>query len=134
VRGCADVLTGIDHVQLTLPPGEEHLDAARRFYAGVLGLEEVAKPEPLRERGGIWFRGRGFEVHLGVEQPAETRRHPGFLTDDLERARARLTAAGVTFEEQSLPGDRERIYLRDPFGNRIEIVQRAATSDAGRTG
>jgi catechol 2,3-dioxygenase-like lactoylglutathione lyase family enzyme len=118
------VLTGIDHVQLTIPPGDEHLDSARRFYVELLELEEIDKPEPLRERGGIWFRGAGFEVHLGVEQPAETRRHPGFLTDDLEAIRVRLAAAGVPSEVQPPLGDRDRIHFRDPFGNRIEILQR----------
>jgi catechol 2,3-dioxygenase-like lactoylglutathione lyase family enzyme len=125
------MLTGIDHVQLTIPPGAEHLATARAFYAGALGLDEVEKPEELRERGGIWFRGAGFEVHLGVEAPAETRRHPGFLTNDLAAVRARLAAAGVVFEEQPPLGDRERVHLRDPFGNRIEILQRHGAETTG---
>jgi catechol 2,3-dioxygenase-like lactoylglutathione lyase family enzyme len=127
------MLTGIDHVQLTIPAGDEHLAVARTFYTGVLGLEEAPKPQELRERGGIWFRGPGFEVHLGVEAPTETRRHPGFLTDDLEGVRARLVLAGVTFEEQPPLGDRDRVHVRDPFGNRIEILQRRARG-ASETG
>lgn len=43
----------LDHVQLAMPPGGE--DAARRFYAGLLGIPEVPKPAHLAERGGCCF-------------------------------------------------------------------------------
>ena len=36
-----------------MPKGCE--DDARAFYAGLLGLTEVAKPEPMRANGGVWF-------------------------------------------------------------------------------
>jgi catechol 2,3-dioxygenase-like lactoylglutathione lyase family enzyme len=35
-------ITGLDHVQLAMPPGQE--EEARHFYGGLLGLEEVKKP------------------------------------------------------------------------------------------
>ncbi len=38
-------LTGIDHVQLAMPPGGE--DAARSFYGAVPGVPEVPKPDRL---------------------------------------------------------------------------------------
>ena len=53
----------IDHVQLAIPPGGEA--RAREFYAGVLGLVEVPKPEPMRARGGMWF---DCGIHLGIER------------------------------------------------------------------
>jgi catechol 2,3-dioxygenase-like lactoylglutathione lyase family enzyme len=46
-------VVGIDHIQLAMPAGQE--DEARRFYAGLLGLTEVAKPSHLVARGGAWF-------------------------------------------------------------------------------
>jgi catechol 2,3-dioxygenase-like lactoylglutathione lyase family enzyme len=49
-------VTGIDHVQLTMPPGRE--DDARRFYGGLLGLPEKAKPPALAARGGVCFGNR----------------------------------------------------------------------------
>jgi hypothetical protein len=55
----------IDHVQLAMPPGGE--DAARRFFGGVLGMTEIAKPAELAKRGGCWFVSGGAQVHLGVE-------------------------------------------------------------------
>ncbi len=117
------MLNGIDHVQLTMPDGEEHLAAARHIYADALGMREIAKPEALRDRGGLWFSGGTFEVHLGIEEAVETRRHPGLLTDDLAALRVRLEALDVAFEDQPPLGDRDRIHFRDPFGNRIEVVQ-----------
>ena len=58
-------VVGIDHVQVAAPPGCEA--AARRFYGELLGLEEVAKPEALRARGGAWFRAGAQQLHVGVE-------------------------------------------------------------------
>ncbi len=45
IRICA-----IDHVQLAMPAGEEA--RARDFYAGLLGLEEIAKPAELARAAG----------------------------------------------------------------------------------
>jgi hypothetical protein len=54
-----------DHVQLAMPPGEE--DRARVFFAGVLEMTEIPKPEELRARGGAWFKSGDVQIHLGVE-------------------------------------------------------------------
>ncbi len=122
-------LLAIDHVQLTIPPGDEHLEPARRCYVEALGLREIGKPEELRARGGLWFEGgdpgsgHGFQVHLGVEEPLDTRRHPAFVTDDLVALRARCEAGGLrTLDDVPLAG-RERFHVFDPFGNRIEMLQ-----------
>jgi hypothetical protein len=42
--------------------------------------------------------------------------------DDLADVRARLTAAGVTTEDDDSGLPIRRCYVRDPFGNRIELV------------
>ena len=44
------MITGFDHVQLAMPRGRE--DAARSFYAGLLGMTELEKPPVLAARGG----------------------------------------------------------------------------------
>ena len=124
------ILLGIDHVQLTMPAGEDALDVARAFYEGVLGMEEVEKPEPLQERGGAWFEAGGdgfegarFQVHLGVEPPSATRRHPAFVTDDLDALRARCEMAGIAISDDVPLEGRRRFFVLDPFGNRIELLQ-----------
>jgi catechol 2,3-dioxygenase-like lactoylglutathione lyase family enzyme len=116
-------LIGIDHVQVAAPPGCEA--AARAFYGELLGLEELAKPEPLAARGGCWFRIGEQELHVGVEEPFAPARkaHPGFVVDDLSALEERLRAAGhAPRPDQSLPGT-VRCHVDDPFGNRLEIRQ-----------
>jgi catechol 2,3-dioxygenase-like lactoylglutathione lyase family enzyme len=121
-------LSAIDHVQLGMPVGGE--DAAKAFYADVLGLREVAKPPQLAGRGGVWFAARGVAIHLGVERdfrPGE-RSHPAFVVDDIIGLRATLSGLGVEVEDDDSGLPVARCYVRDPFGNRIELVDAA---DAG---
>jgi catechol 2,3-dioxygenase-like lactoylglutathione lyase family enzyme len=116
-------ITGIDHVQLAMPAGQEQ--AARDFYAGLLGLSEVTKPPHLQVRGGCWFEGSGVKIHLGVEPDFTPARkaHPGLLVDNLAVMVAVLDAAGYqTSSDQPLAGY-DRRYVSDPFGNRIELMQ-----------
>lgn len=119
------LLTALDHVQLAMPAGEE--DAARHFYADLLGLIEIPKPEALAKRGGVWFQGPGVAVHLGVEadfRPAK-KAHPCFRAADLESLRRAFEAAGIpTIPDDAIPGV-QRLYAADPFGNRIEYMQEA---------
>lgn len=113
----------LHHIQLAMPEGREQ--DARAFYSGVLGLREVDKPEELHARGGVWFEGASIKLHLGVETPFSPARkaHPAFRVADLNRAMALLQANGLAFRpDVDLPGIR-RIYVDDPFGNRIELVE-----------
>ncbi|HEX8997548.1 MAG TPA: methyltransferase domain-containing protein [Ktedonobacterales bacterium] len=117
-----DIL-GFDHMQITMPRGEE--ERARAFYGATLGLRELTKPEVLAGRGGVWFRCGDRELHLGVEDDFHPQRkgHPAFRVTNLETARARLAEAGAPISEDvPLPG-RLRFETRDPFGNRLEFQQ-----------
>ncbi len=115
----------IEHVQLAMPPGQE--DEARRFYAGVLGVPELPKPPHLAARGGVWFERGELKIHLGVEKdfrPAK-KAHPALLVSDLASLATSLRAAGCpVVDDEPLEGYR-RIYTADPFGNRIELMERA---------
>ncbi len=101
-----------------MPAGGE--DEARRFYGGLLGLAETAKPVTLRGRGGVWFDTGSLQLHLGVDpafRPAE-KAHVAFQV-------AGLAVAGyATTEDEPLPGF-ARCYVRDPFGNRVELLEPA---------
>ncbi|QPH55735.1 VOC family protein [Pontivivens ytuae] len=112
----------LDHLQLAIPAGSE--PACRTFWTDLIGLPEIEKPEPLRDRGGLWLRLGDIELHLGVDPdftPA-TKAHPALAMDDIDRIAARLTAAGhaVTWDD-ALP-DRRRFFTADPVGNRIEVL------------
>jgi catechol 2,3-dioxygenase-like lactoylglutathione lyase family enzyme len=118
------MITGFDHVQVAMPAGGE--DAARTFYAGLLGMSELPKPPILAARGGCWFSSGAAVVHLGVEASFAPARkaHPALLVDDLEGLAAALTAVGYQCvrADGEIPGVR-RFHTLDPFGNRIEFQQ-----------
>ena len=120
-------ILALNHVQLAMPPGGEH--QAKLFYAGLLGFDEVPKPANLAGRGGAWFERGEVRVHLGVEadfRPAR-KAHPAFLVDDLQALTKTLVAAGVAAQADEPLEGFERVYVSDPFGNRIELMQRVTT-------
>lgn len=113
----------LDHVQLAMPAGGE--DDARAFYAGLLGFTEVPKPAHLAGRGGAWFEAGEAHLHLGVDpdfRPAR-KAHPALLVRGLHELAATLRAAGATVVDAD-PG---QVYVDDPFGNRVELVERGDT-------
>ncbi|WP_062440237.1 glyoxalase [Herbidospora daliensis] len=113
------MITGIHHVQLAVPPGRE--DELRAFYRDRLGLTEIPKPAGLAGRGGVWFRGEGAELHLGVEEGFRPARkaHPALLVRDLAEVLARFPECEI---DRLLPGY-VRSYIHDPVGNRLELIQ-----------
>jgi catechol 2,3-dioxygenase-like lactoylglutathione lyase family enzyme len=116
----------LDHVQLAMPAGRE--DDARAFYQGLLGIPEKAKPPHLAVRGGCWFESGEVKVHLGVDtdfMPAR-KAHPAFVVEDLRALAQRLQRGSYrAVEDQPLEGF-DRLYVDDPFGNRIELMEPAA--------
>jgi catechol 2,3-dioxygenase-like lactoylglutathione lyase family enzyme len=118
------MITGIDHVQVAMPPGSE--DTARGFYAGLLGMTEDPKPAALATRGGCWFHSGAAVVHLGVEEPfaPAKKAHLAFLVADLDAFEATLADAGHAClrADDEVPGV-PRFYSHDPFGNRVEFQQ-----------
>jgi catechol 2,3-dioxygenase-like lactoylglutathione lyase family enzyme len=116
------LVIGLDHVQLSLPPGGEL--NADHFYVDLLGFDVEEKPPALAARGGRWYRSGGVRFHLGVDsdfQPA-TRSHPAFVVRQLDELVRRLEAEGINPDwDESIPGVR-RCYVSDPFGNRVELV------------
>lgn len=117
-------IIGIDHVQLAMPAGGE--DVARHFYRDVLGLPEQPKPPNLAKRGGCWFGNDLVKIHLGVAKefrPA-TKAHPGLLVCELQALAQACRAGGFqVVVDEPLEGY-DRLYVSDPFGNRIELMER----------
>jgi catechol 2,3-dioxygenase-like lactoylglutathione lyase family enzyme len=110
-------------VQVAMPAGQE--DLARRFYGELLGLPEKPKPPHLARRGGVWFERGELKIHLGVEREFRPARkaHPALLVDGLEALALALRAAGhEVIEDEPLDGF-DRVYVSDPFGNRIELLE-----------
>ena len=115
-------VVALDHVQLAMPAGREI--EAEAFYCGVLGFTVVPKPEPLASRGGRWFASGDVQIHLGVEgdfRPAR-KAHPALTVEHFDDLIAKLDATGAIWRwDHDLPG-RRRLYVDDPFGNRVELI------------
>lgn len=113
----------IDHVQLAAPKGSEII--AKHFFGEILGFQEVEKPEVLKNRGGVWFQFGNYQIHIGIEEPFSPAKkaHPAFQVENLEALKTHLMKHEVHFiVDTDLPGA-NRIYVNDPFGNRIEILE-----------
>ena len=118
-------ILSIDHVQIAMPAGEE--DKARVFYMEQLGFTEIPKPPDLAKRGGAWFQAGNVQIHLGVEaefRPAR-KAHPAFIVDDLDLLITRVQHAGyeTDISQPTLVGYK-RAHVFDPFGNRIELMEK----------
>lgn len=118
----------LSHINITMPRGAE--DIARSFYVGQLGLREIPKPEELRIRGGggVWFDAGGLDIHVSIEESRfgpDNYRHFGLESSDVDALRAKLKSAGIVTED-GRPAPWKRFFVRDPFGNRIEVHEPGA--------
>jgi hypothetical protein len=98
---------GINHVALEV----DDLDRALAFYGRLFDIRGVE-----RAHGGA-FVDLGDQFIALFEPGAGEDRHVGLVVDDKERARRVLAAEAV----ELLPGG--RLDFRDPFGNRVQVVQ-----------
>ena len=116
-------LETIDHAQVAIPRGGEN--RAREFYQSLLGLPEQPKPPELAKRGGCWFESAAVKLHCGVEEPFAPARkaHIAFRVDDVAALAERARAAGYEVIDDDLLEGHERIYISDPFGNRLEFLR-----------
>jgi catechol 2,3-dioxygenase-like lactoylglutathione lyase family enzyme len=118
-------ITNIHHVQITIPPGAEN--DARAFYCSLLGLLEIEKPESHKPRGGLWIKVGNRELHIGVEDNinrAVSKAHVAYQVDDVRAWRSKLRQHGIRIIDSIPIPEHERFEFRDPFGNRVEFIQR----------
>ena len=106
------------------------LERSKAFYGGLLGLEEIERPDfgiP-----GVWYGTGETQVHL-IEKPASAdtgtpspkltpiANHSAFQIEDYDQAVAALREHGAEFVE--LSREVGQIFVRDPDGNIIELIQ-----------
>ena len=118
-------ILGIDHVQLAMPVGEEN--KARVFFVNLLGFKEIPKPPELAKRGGVWFETGSVRLHLGVEKDFSPARkaHPAFVVEELDALISKIQSAGFeTDTTQPALAGYKRAHIFDPFGNRIELMEK----------
>ncbi|KAG9243653.1 Glyoxalase/Bleomycin resistance protein/Dihydroxybiphenyl dioxygenase [Calycina marina] len=135
------MITGIAHVNLTVPPGT--LEVAAEFYAGVLGFTRV--PVPVLQKDELaWFDilPGGQQIHISSRptkpNAPDGTHHPCFKVESPE---ALLNLQGKIYESFERGGDHKpmtvdapgensgakgveypkRFFARDYAGNRLEF-------------
>jgi predicted enzyme related to lactoylglutathione lyase len=119
-------ILSIDHVQIAIPAGEE--EQARKFFIDVLRMQEIPKPPQFGKRGGLWLEAGEVQLHLGVEAEFHPARkaHPAFVIDDLQAFMVRIREAGGEVDTTQPPLEGyKRVHIFDPFGNRIELMEKS---------
>ena len=116
---------GVDHVQWPIPLGASA--QARAFYAGLLGLLEVRGPA-LDKAGTLRFSlgSQRLDLSEGRYTGVAPQAHVALRVRNLRTLTDALHAAGLRVDVAPLPGGEERIYVEDPFGNRLELIEPAA--------
>lgn len=112
--------THIDHCTVSIT----NLERSRHFYGTTLGLREVAPPREF-DFVAVWYDLGGQHLHLLLKPAAEppSVRHFCLHVDDIVAARASLRERGLELEETVKVAAAERFFVRDPDGNRVEILQ-----------
>ena len=90
-------------------------------------MQEISKPEALQTRGGFWLEVGGFQVHVGTEDGldrAQTKAHLAYLVEDLDAWREKLRAHDMKVIEGIPIPEYDRFKFRDPFGNRVEFLEK----------
>jgi predicted enzyme related to lactoylglutathione lyase len=119
------MILAYNHAQITAPPGSA--ERVRAFYGQLLGMTEMRVPDSLQGRGLIWFRVGDRELHVGVEDAVDrskTNAHLAYEVDDLDQLRKQCASQGIDIFEQPKIVGFDRFHIRDPFGNRVEFMQR----------
>ena len=113
-------VTHVDHVSVIVTD----LARSRRFYRDVLGLKEIAKPKTF-DFAVLWFDLGNQHLHLLLKDRPDSLspRHFALCVADAGEARRYFQEQGIATEETTpIPGA-DRFFIRDPDGNRIEIIQ-----------
>jgi len=112
--------THIDHCSVIVT----NVEKSRAFYEGVLGLREIAAPKEF-DFVAVWYDLGGTYIHLLAKpQPdAISPRHFCLHTPDAAAARRHFEQLGVPIEETVKIAAADRFFVRDPDGNRIEVLQ-----------
>ncbi|MGE7596526.1 VOC family protein [Peribacillus frigoritolerans] len=118
------MIKGLHHVQITIPKETE--EKAKNFYCDILGLQEIEKPDSLKGRGGFWLKVGDKDVHIGTEDDFDrlkTKAHIAYEVEDISYWKNRLTKENIQILDGVPIPNFERFEFRDPFGNRVEMIQ-----------
>ncbi len=121
------MILAFDHVQVSIPTG--YLDEALAFYIGVLGFTRVPKPADMRQ-SGAWLTGGTVNLHLGEASESDAafsasgHAHPAIRVDNFQELMRLSEQKGLRVRVDAGPVGFLRGSVWDPFGNRIELMQK----------
>ena len=116
----------LDHVSFCVTD----LDAALGFYQGVLGCEEVERPDLGID--GAWLQAGNVQIHLIVppegftglgtnpERTVPLANHTAFAIDDYDKVLDHLKSHDLHVVETN--AERGQMWVSDPAGNIIELI------------
>lgn len=115
-------LKSFDHVNISFPRGREN--EARDYYLGLLGMNEIPKPEPSANRGGAWFVAGNLSIHISPEDDFKPSKqaHMAIICDEYTALRAKLETNGYEIKDDDELEGVNRFFTFDIFGNRIELI------------
>ena len=117
-------LLRIDHVQITVPWARER--EARHFYGTILALRELQRLEAVPAAAVLAFAfGQSTELHVVlVENPFRPplSDHLAVVVDDMAAVKRRLAEHHISYHPSPVRDGYERIFIQDPFGNKIEFL------------
>ncbi|MEZ6131348.1 MAG: VOC family protein [Planctomycetaceae bacterium] len=121
----------IDHVTLIV----KSVEASRRFYVDLLGMDEVARPA--FDFAGAWFQAGATLIHLiqehdrsgpagypdAVLKRSSRNHHFAFEVDDARAAAETLKSAGIELVDDAKvrPDGAIQVFLTDPDGHVVEL-------------
>ncbi len=113
--------THLDHCSVIITD----VAKSREFYSQVLGLQEIPKPKTF-DFVALWFAlGDGQTLHLLQKPEQDTRspRHFALRVTDVMAAREYFRSMNVEMQETGPIPHCDRVFVHDPDGNRIEVIQ-----------
>jgi catechol 2,3-dioxygenase-like lactoylglutathione lyase family enzyme len=141
----------LHHHGIRIGPAPDDVARARKFYGDVLGLDHDPGRPTIPTIDGYWMDvGGTAQIHLmGVNGQSKFAKGPGqdpsmphvaLAVADIQETRKELERLGVEYwvAESVVGPQSQQIFLKDPFGNMIELHQidtcRCVTSRRPATG
>jgi catechol 2,3-dioxygenase-like lactoylglutathione lyase family enzyme len=129
----------LHHHGIRIGKEPEEVDKARQFYTEVLGLQTDSGRPNIPGIPGFWmYVGQGdntTQIHLmgavgrspmaRSDKEDPTIPHVALAVEDIAEAKKELDARGIWYWQiQGLVGQySDQVFVRDPFGNVIELHQ-----------
>ena len=115
---------GVQHVLIGVPPDKKA--EAKHFYEEVLGFKELDSPLESSGSGNLWWYACGdseFHVALVDDHQPHVRPHAAIRIQNLPALRERLARHGIEPKLDYSYRGSWRIYVVDPWNNRIEFIE-----------